>query len=282
MIKASTLIKISIIPLFSLSILANAQNVVVKPPIPAEGAAYSDVADLVTISSMIVDAKVRKVTKVPAEQAAGVPENLQRTVIDADVLALIRGTSGVAGQIRFTLDIPKDSRGKLPNLKKQRFYFLGSKVPNSTSMIRLARPDALIAYSPANEALVRAITKEAVILDAPPKITGITSAFHTAGTVIGEGDTQIFLRTEKGQPFSISVSSRPDQPKKWSVSTSELIEESATTPKKFTLLWYRLACGLPRNLPADLVQSGESDNTVRAQADYNYVVGALGPCGRRR
>lgn len=270
------------ISLFLYSTPAAAQNTTVRPPIPAEGASYSDVADLVTIAPMIVDAKVRKITKVPAEQAVGVPPNLQRSVIDADVLALIRGAGGVAGQIRFTLDIPKDSRGKIPNLKKQRFFFMGSPVPNRAGMIRLVRPDAVITYSPANDALVRMITKEAVILDAPQKITGISSAFHSAGTVIGEGDTQIFLRTENGQPFSMSVSSRPGQPKKWSVSTSELIEENAVTPKKFTLLWYRLTCGLPRALPSELVQSGEGDGTARAQADYSYVIGALGPCGRRR
>jgi hypothetical protein len=282
MTKMKLLAKCGLMALLLSGNPANAQTTLVNPPIPAEGAAYADVADLVTIAPMIVDAKVRKVTKVPPEQAAGVPANLQRTVVDADVLALIRGTSGVAGQIRFTLDIPKDSRGKIPNLKKQRFFFLGSQVADRPGMLRLARPDAVIAYSPANDTLLRSITKEAVLLDAPQKITGITSAFYSAGTVIGEGETQIFLRTENGQPFSLSVSSRSGQPKKWSVSTSELIEENASMPKKFTLLWYRLACGLPRQLPSNLVQSGEGEGTARAQADYSYVVNAIGPCGRQR
>ncbi len=260
----------------------NAQELQGTPPIPADNAGYADVADLVTIAPMIVDAKVRKITKVPPEQAAGVPENLQRAVIDADVIALIRGTSGVAAQIRFLFDIPKDSRGKMLNLKKQRFFFLGSAVADRPGQLRLARPDAVISYSPENDALLRAITKEAVLLDAPQKITGITSAFHSAGTVIGEGETQIFLRTQFGQPFSLTVSSRQGQPKKWSVSTSELIEENASTPKKFSLLWYRLACGLPRLLPSELVQSGEGEGAARAQADYSYVVNAVGPCGRKR
>ena len=259
-----------------------AQPVTVNPPIPSDNAAYADVADLVTIAPMIIDAKVRKVTKVPPEQAEGVPANLQRTVIDADVIALIRGQDGVASQIRLTLDIPKDARGKIANLKKQRLFFLGSAVPGRPGTLRLARPDALITYSPANDALLRAITKEAVMLDAPQKITGITSAFYSAGTVIGEGDSQIFLRTENGQPFSLSVTSRQGQSKKWSVSTSELIEENASTPKKFTLLWYRLACGLPKQLPPELVQSSDAEGAARVQADYNYVVGALGSCGRQR
>lgn len=273
---------------------ASAQTFSHSPAVAADNAAYSDVADLVTIAPMIVDAKIRKITKFPPEQAIGVPANLQRTLVEADVIALIRGSSGVAASIRFTLDIPKDSRGKIPNLKKQRYFILGSAVADRPGTLRLARPDALVSYSPANDALLRAITREAVMLDAPQKITGIISAFHSAGTVIGEGETQVFLRTENGQPFSLSISSRAGQPKKWSVSTSELIEEGASTPKKFTLLWYRLACGLPRQLPPELVQSsegggesmsggqGEGETAARAQADYSYVVGAIGPCGRKQ
>jgi hypothetical protein len=283
MVKRTRGIKIAAIAILSMvATPVAAQNIPVKPPIAADGATYSDVADLVTISPLIVDAKVKKITFVPTEQAAGVPAFLQRTVVTADVISLIRGNSGIAAQIRFTLDIPKDSRGKVPNLKKQRFFFMGSAVSGRQDAIRLAQPDALITYSPANDTLVREITRQAVQLDAPQKITGVISAFHSAGTVIGEGETQIFLRTENQQPFSITVSSRPGKTKQWSVSTSELIEESSATPKRGTLLWYRLACGLPRQLPSDLVQSGAGEGTVQAQADYSFVVSALGACGRKR
>jgi hypothetical protein len=148
--------------------------------------------------------------------------------------------------------------------------------------LQLIRPDALVKYSAENDNMVRAITREAVLLDAPQQITGIASAFHSAGTVIGEGETQIFLNTENRQPVSITVVSRPGTPKQWSVSTSELIEETTSTPRRFTLLWYRLACGLPKAMPADLVQSGDGENAARAQADYKFVADALGPCGRKR
>jgi hypothetical protein len=249
--------------------------------IPAENTAYADVADLVTISPMILDVTVKKIQKLPPEQTIGVPENIQRAVIHADVMALIRGTNGIAGNVRFLLDIPKDAKGKLPKLKKQRFFILGKSVTDRPDMVQLSKPNAVIYFSPANDALLRAITREAVQLDAPPAVLGISSAFHSPGTVIGEGNTQIFLRTAGNQPFSISVASRPGQPKQWTVSTSELIEEAAATPKRNTLLWYRLACGLPRSMPASIVQSG-GDSAAQAQADYNYVVNALGPCGRKR
>jgi hypothetical protein len=250
--------------------------------VPAQDASYADVADLVTISPLIVDATIRNAQKIAPEQAVGVPLNLQRMLVEADVTALIRGQGGITPRVRFVLDVPKDAKGKTPKLKKQRMFLLGSTVAGRPGEIRLSRPNALIQWSANNDILVRAITKEAVLIDAPQRVTGITSAFYSAGTVLGEGETQVFLKTERDQPMSLSILSRPGQDKRWAVSTAEVIDESATAPAKNTLLWYRLACGLPRTLSFDLVESAESDNAARAQADYKFVIDALGPCGRKR
>jgi hypothetical protein len=271
--------------LLGFSTVGTAQTVVVLPPslaIQAESASYADVADLVTISPLIIDTAIRNAQKVTPEQAVGVPANVQRMLVEADVTALIRGQGGVTPRVRFLLDVPKDTKGKVPKLKKQRLFLLGSTVTGRPGEIRLSRPNALIQWSVANDALVRSITKEAVQIDAPQRITGITSAFHSAGTVLGEGETQIFLKTEKDQPLSLSILSRPGQEKRWAVSMAEVIDDSATAPAKFTLLWYRLACGLPRTLSSDLVEAADSDNAARAQADYKFVQDSLGPCGRKR
>lgn len=250
--------------------------------VPAEGAAYADIADLVTISPMIADITIKDTKNVPAEQAIGVPISLQRMVVVADVTALIRGDSNIALRVKFLLDVPKDAKGKAPKLKKQRFFILGSQVANRPGEIRLARPNALVQWSPANDRLVRTVAQEALLLDAPPVISGISSAFFSPGAVIGEGETQIFVDTANRTPMSLSIVARNGQAKKWSVSTSELIDEGGTVPQKNTLLWYRLACGLPRSLPADLVESSGDGNAARAQADYKFVLDSLGSCGRRR
>lgn len=283
----STALNMAVFLMFSGGPALAAKEPKAAPPlpdiaIPADSASYADIADLVTISPLIVDATVRSVAKIAPEQAVGVPATIQRTLIVADVMTLIRGNQGVAGQVRFVLDVPKNAKGKLPPLKKQRLFLLGSPVAGQPGDIRLSRPDALIQWSPANDALLRAITKEAVQIDAPQKITSIASAFYSPGTVIGEGETQIFVRTASGDPYSISVLSRPGQAKSWSVSTGEVIDPTAGAPKPFTLLWYRLACGLPKTLPYDLVESDDSANRSRAQADYSFVIEGLGPCGRKR
>ncbi len=265
--------------------MASAQTARVLPSalaVQAEDAAYADIADLVTISPLIVDATIQKLQKIAPEQALGVPDDRQRMLVEADVTSLIRGQGGITPRVRFLLDVPKDAKGKIPKLKKQRFFLFGSSVTGKPGEIRLSRPDALAQYSPANDALVRGIAKEAVLIDAPPKITGIISAFYSAGTVLGEGETQVFLRTAKERPLSLSILSRPGQEKRWAVSTAEVIDESATAPAKFTLLWYRLACDLPRSLSSELVEAADSDDAARAQADYKFVLDSLGPCGRKR
>jgi hypothetical protein len=265
--------------------MASAQKAVILPSslaVQADAAAYADVADLVVISPLIVDATIRNLQMIAPEQAVGVPAGLQRMLVEADITALIRGQGGITPRVRFLLDVPKDAKGKIPKLKKQRLFLLGSTVAGRPGEIRLSRPNALISWSAANDALVRSVTREAVQIDAPSKITGVISAFYSAGTVLGEGETQVFLKTAKEQPLSLSVLSRPGQSKSWAVSTAEVIDESATAPAKFTLLWYRLACDLPRTLSSDLVEAAESDNAARAQADYKFVLDSLGPCGRKR
>lgn len=250
--------------------------------IEAEAASYADIADLVVISPLIIDVTVRNASKVAPEQAVGVPVSLQRMLIEGDVMALIRGEGGIASRVRFVLDVPKDAKGKVPKLKKQRLFLFGSTVAGRPGEIRLSRPNAVAYFSPANDALVRRITQEAVLIDAPQRITSVASAFHSAGTVLGEGETQIFLKTEKDQPVSLTVLSRPNQQKQWAVSTAEVIDSSATAPERFTLLWYRLACGLPRSLPTDRIEAARDEDAARAQADYKFVIDALGPCGRKR
>jgi hypothetical protein len=250
--------------------------------ISATNSSYADVADLVVTAPLIVDVMIRKTTNVPPQQALGVPPSVQRTVVEADVMALLRGTEGIAGQVRFLLDVPRNPKGKLPKLKKRRFFLFGSPVAGSPGTLKLSRPDALAEWSPANDALVRAVTREAVQIDAPKAITGVSSAFFSSGSVIGEGNSQIFLNSAGGQPYAISVTSKAGGGKSWTVSTSDLIEETASAPKTNSLLWYRLACGLPAGLPAEQFEGKDRESADNIRLDYAFVQQSLGRCDRTR
>ena len=271
--------------LLGLSASTSAQAPVDLPPsfvIEADKASYADIADLVVIAPLIVDMTVRNVQKLSAEQSVGIPTSLERVLVEADVMALIRGEGGITPRIRFLLDVPKNAKGKIPKLQKQRMYLFGRQVTGRPGEVQLARPNALALYSTTNDALVRAITKEAVQANAPRRIASVSGAFHSAGTVLGEGETQIFLKTDNDQPLSLTILSRPGQQKKWAVSTAEIIDASATAPQRFTLLWYRLACDLPRSLLSDRIEGASNADITRAQADYKFVIESLGPCGRKR
>jgi hypothetical protein len=271
--------------LLGLSASTSAQAPVDLPPsfvIEADKASYADIADLVVIAPLIVDMTVRNVQKLSAEQSVGIPTSLERVLVEADVMALIRGEGGITPRIRFLLDVPKNAKGKIPKLQKQRMYLFGRQVTGRPGEVQLARPNALALYSTTNDTLVRAITNEAVQANAPRRITSVSGAFHSAGTVLGEGETQIFLKTDNDQPLSLTILSRPGQQKKWAVSTAEIIDASATAPQRFTLLWYRLACDLPRSLLSDRIEGASNADITRAQADYKFVIESLGPCGRKR
>jgi hypothetical protein len=279
---------LTLLMMLAATALIAAQKIAAQTPPPAqfslaaEGTSYADIADLVVMAPLILDVQVKKVTQLPPTQTVGVPTNIQRVLVEADVLALIRGSDGFAAKSRFLLDLPRDAKNKVPKITKRRFFVLGSKVAGKPGDVRLARPDSLIDWSASNDATLRAVTQEAVQINAPQAIAGVTSAFHSSGTVLGEGETQIFLRTAGGEPISINVLSRPGQAKKWAVSTGDLIDENAGAPPKNTLLWYRLACGLPRTLDPKLVESSAAEDVGKAQADYRFVIDALGPCGRQR
>src|SRR3546814_3831426 len=101
------------------------------------------------------------------------------------------------------------------------------------------------------EAQLRAILTELVEPGAPPAITGIANGFHVPGTLPGEGETQLFLNTVTGDPVSLTVLTAADGSRRWAAAFGEIVDGSAAVPARDTLAWYRLACGLPRQLGSE-------------------------------
>ncbi|MBX3564305.1 MAG: hypothetical protein KF730_06985 [Sphingomonas sp.] len=227
---------------------------------------------------LILDARIREVTKLDPDQARDVAPGRGRFYIVADVLALIRGNGAMPTRVAYVADIPLDSRGKAPKLKKQRVLLFARPVPGRADQIQLTGIDSQRNYLPETDALVRGITREAVAAGAPPAITGVGNAFHVPGSLPGEGETQIFLTTESNAPVSLQVIRRPGVNPRWSVSLGDIVDDSAGPPAVNTLLWYRLACGLPRRLSPEALESDDPESSRIAAEDYAMVLRALGPC----
>ncbi|SEN24434.1 hypothetical protein SAMN05192583_2351 [Sphingomonas gellani] len=244
---------------------------------------YADVADLVLASPVIADAVIRSTTRIKGAEAAGVPEGHARLYVEADLTALIRGAGGIPPRIGYVLDVAPDAAGRLPKLKKERVLVFARQVAGGDgAQLQLVAPDAQRTWSPALDATARAISREALASDTPPRITGVGHAFHVPGSLPGEGETQLFLTTADGRPVSISVLRRPGERPRWAVALSEIVDEAAAPPRPATLLWYRLACALPATLPDRSTADLTAEDAAAAQEDYRFVLSALGPCGRTR
>ena len=250
-----------------------------SPPSPSDAWRYADVADLFAGAPIVLRAKIISATRIKAPPT---PSGAVRFYVEANVVSLIRGPQAVPPRLVWLVDMMPDSRGKIAKLAKADVLVAALPVAGRPGEIRLAARDAQPFWNPTLETRVRNIISSVATPDAPPAITGIASAFHTAGTVIGEGETQIFLSTVTTAPISVSVLTRPGQPKRWAFAVGEIVDESAAPPAPDTLAWYRLACFLPRALPDAAVGELPASDADAARTDYGFVVEALGVCPRTR
>jgi len=239
---------------------------------------YATLARQVTAAPLIIDARIRKADRLKAEESPGLATGMARFLIEADVSALIRGTQALSSRITYTADLPLNAKGKAPKLAKQRVLLFARPVPSRPGTVQLTGLQSQMNWLPELDAQVRAITKDALAADAAPAITGVGNAFHVPGSLPGEGETQVFLQTAGGAPVSLQILRRPGETPRWSVSLGDIVDESAGAPAANTFLWYRLACGLPRSLPTESVESDDPQNAAKAREDYAFVLRSLGPC----
>lgn len=250
------------------------------PVQPAAVPQYADITDLVLRSPLVIDSVIRSAVKLDGAQAIGTPPGYVRLYVEADVIALIRGKEAVPARIGWLYDVAPDARGRLPKLSKRRVLAFARPIAGRASQVQLTGADSQRDWSAPAEALTRRIITESIAPDAPPRITAIGNAFHVAGTLPGAGETQIFLQTETRRPVSLNVIRQPGEAPRWAVALSEIVDEAAAPPPRDTLLWYRLACGLPRALPNAALQSMEPADQRAAAEDYRFILDALGPCTR--
>ncbi len=245
------------------------------PPAPAP--AYADLADLAVKAPMVISATIHDAVRIKPKEAVGLRPGFVRFYLTVDVVALIRAPGATGAQLSYIYDVPLDAGGNAPKLKKTRVLLFARPIPDLPNTVQPVSPTAQIAWSPSAEATVRSLAAAVVSPDAPPAITGIANAFHAAGVLPGEGETQIFLKTA-GHPISLSIQRKQGESPVWSVSLSEVVEDALPPPPRDTFLWYRLACGLPRSIPAALFDGVAAEDAAAVREDYALVLKGLGPC----
>lgn len=241
---------------------------------------YVSIADLVLDAPAVLDARIRSSARIKGAEAANVAPGHARFYVEADVLALIRSPAPMPARVGYVVDVPLDARGRVPKLNKQRVLLFARPVAGQPMMVQLPQLDAQRGWTAELDALVRRIVQELVDPAAPPAVTGLGNAFHVPGALPGEGETQIFVQTATGAPISLSILRRPGEQRRWAVALGEIVDDAAGPPPRDTLLWYRLACGLPRALPAASLAEQAPANAALAREDYAFVLAQLGACQR--
>lgn len=256
-----------------------------QPAAPPEAPAltYADAADLALAAPVVAHVRVRRASALRARDATGVSPGHRRFLVEADLVSLIRAPGALPARVAWLVDLPDDSRGRAARLpKRTELLLLAHPVPDRPGELRLAAADSQLRYSAAALERLRAVLREATGPNPPPRITAVGRAFHVPGAIPGESETQIFLQTADERPVSLSILRRPGEQPRWSVSLAEFVDENATAPRAETLLWYRLACFLPRRLPAQSMTGASRSEAAAIEADYRLVIDSLGPCTRTR
>jgi hypothetical protein len=254
-----------------------------QPDSPVASVTYADLADLAVTAPIAAHVRVARVERLREAEAPSAPAGHRRFLVDADIVALIRGPNGLPARIRYLVDLPNDARGRPADLRRRsEWLLLASRSTARPEELRLVAPDAQLPYTPELAERLRGLLREAAAPTAAPRITGIGRAFHVPGSLPGESETQFFLQTEGNRPISISVLRRPNEAPRWAVSLTEVIDEAAPSPARDTLLWYRLACSLPAELPRQSMNESSAEEARAIEADYRLVMEALGRCVRSR
>jgi hypothetical protein len=257
-----------------------ASSQIVTAPAPTTAVGYADLADLAFAGQVAVIVTVADTIHLKDADAAGVAPGFARFYIEGAVNGLIAGQGGIPASVSWVADVPTASANRLPKLKKAKLILLARPVPGKPGMLQLVSKTAQLTWTPETEQRLRAILSEANGASAPPVVTGVGHAFHVAGSIPGEGETQIFLKTADNRPVSLNIQRHPGEDPRWTVSLGEIVDDAAAAPQRDTLLWYRLACALPPSLPDDAIADQQPDDAKAAQDDYKLVLDGLGACGR--
>jgi hypothetical protein len=251
--------------------------------VPAAAPSYADLADLALAAPVAAHVRLKRAVPLKPGKAGAAAPGRTRFFVEAEVLSLIRGAEGSPAAVSYLADIPDAPNGKPAKLqKKSEYIVLASGVPGREGELRLVAPDAQLPFTPERAAQLRSILGEASAPSAAPAVTGIGRAFHVPGSLAGESETQIFVQTAGGDPVSLTVLRRPGQTPTWAVALGDIVDDAASEPKPNSLLWYRLACGLPRALPPQSLVDAAPEHVPAIEADYRLILERLGPCARSR
>src|SRR3546814_12781767 len=133
---------------------------------------------------MVVEAEIRKTYRIKAKESPGIPAGHGRYLVTAEVVRLISGRDALPSRINYLVDVPFDSRGKLPKLKNE-LALLFLKRGQSPGQMVLTGPHSQIARTEEAARTLRPILTEAHANPRRFKNTEVRAAFPAPGQLTG-------------------------------------------------------------------------------------------------
>lgn len=235
---------------------------------------YTDLADLVIASPVIVRAEVARAGRLSRRVAPDVPPGEARHLIEAKLVGALKADGLLPAGAEWLWQGPD---GAIVLKGREFLAFLqpaGAGRKAEIAAYRLVSARGQLPWSEPLEQRTRAILADLAAHGGAPRVSEVKSGFHVPGTVEGEAESQIFLVLEGGRPITLSVLRRPGEAPRVTVATGDLIDETAEAIRPETLMWRALACDLPRSPPPAMATD------PGLAADYRAVIDSLGPCGR--
>jgi len=93
------------------------------PPSPP-ALSYADLADLAVAAPIAAHVRVKDADMLRAEEAPTVPAGHRRFLIEAEIVALIRGQGGIEGPVTYVVDLANDSRGRPARIERRAEYLI--------------------------------------------------------------------------------------------------------------------------------------------------------------
>ena len=248
-------------------------------PVPANDrlASFADTAELALAAPVIVRGTIKKIARISGKAAPDVAAGRARLLVTLAVSNLLIAPAGIGATLQYLWDAPLDSRGRPPQARGMDVLAFVT-MPGADGSTRLASRRGQQAWDPALADRVRAVVSDQRA-GKVPAFRGVSNGFRADGTVPGESESQFFLTTADGKQATLVVQNRPGEVRRVLVARGDIIDESAERVLPGTLLWYRLACFLPANLPA-AAGSGDPALAPALAKDWRDALASLGPCGK--
>src|ERR1051325_2173688 len=124
--------------------LAIGQPVESQPLVqPETRLAYADLADLALAAPVVAHLRIRDSDALRPEEAPNLRPGYRRFLIEAEVVALIRGEGGLPERVSYLVDLPTDSRGRAVRPRRRdEVLVLARRVATRAGELRLVAPDA--------------------------------------------------------------------------------------------------------------------------------------------